>query len=308
MNTLTIVMYHYVRPIANSKYPRIKGLELKAFKRQLDYLSNKYNFITAEELLNFSLKQSELPTNPCYLTFDDGFKDHIKYVVPELLSRGIQGSFFPPSEAVENREMLDVHALHFILACSNDNYGLIDYIDKSYLEHNGTQLSLNNLKKTWLTSSRYDTAEIMFIKNMLQHALPSTFRSEIVSKLFKKYVGISKSDFSDELYISMSDAKKLVEVGMYVGNHGHKHVWLDKESKSNQMIEISSSLNFLKNIGAPTQDWIMCYPFGGYNKDTLNILKLKKCQIGLTTNPGIAQLNRSKLLELSRFDTNDFPK
>ena len=41
----------------------------------------------------------------------------------------------------------------------------------------------------------------------------------------------------------------------------------------------------------------MCYPFGGYNKDTLNILKLKKCQIALTTNPGIAQLDRSKLLE-----------
>jgi peptidoglycan/xylan/chitin deacetylase (PgdA/CDA1 family) len=308
MNTLTIVMYHYVRPIANSKYPAIKGLELKAFKRQLDYLSNKYNFITAEELLNFSLKKSELPDNPCYLTFDDGFKDHIKYVVPELLSRGIQGSFFPPAEAVENRELLDVHALHFILACSYDTYCLIDDIDKSYLENIGTQLSLDNLKKTWLTSSRYETAEIMYIKNMLQHALPKTFRSEIVSKLFKKYVGKSKSDFSDELYISMSDAKKLVEVGMYVGNHGQKHVWLDKESKSNQMIEINSSLNFLKNIGAPTQDWIMCYPFGSYNKDTLDILKLKRCQIGLTTKPGIAQLNRSKLLEMSRFDTNDFPK
>ena len=31
MGNLTIVMYHYVRPIANSDFPGIKGLELQGF-------------------------------------------------------------------------------------------------------------------------------------------------------------------------------------------------------------------------------------------------------------------------------------
>ena len=52
---LTIVMYHYVRPIKNSIFPKIKGLEFKLFQRQLDYLSQKYHFITAEELIDYSL-------------------------------------------------------------------------------------------------------------------------------------------------------------------------------------------------------------------------------------------------------------
>ena len=64
--------------------------------------------------------EKELPKNACYLTFDDGFKDHFKYVMPELLKRNIQGSFFPPSMAVKNQELLDVHAIHFILASSKN--------------------------------------------------------------------------------------------------------------------------------------------------------------------------------------------
>ena len=37
-NKLTIVMYHYVREIKNSKFPDIKGLEIENFRRQLNYL------------------------------------------------------------------------------------------------------------------------------------------------------------------------------------------------------------------------------------------------------------------------------
>ena len=55
---------------------------------------------------------------------------------------------------------------------------------------------------------------------------------------------------------------------MYVGSHGCEHVWLNQESKSKQEKEIRLSLDFLKKVGAPTKNWIMCYPFGGYNKET----------------------------------------
>ena len=47
---ITIVMYHYVRPILNSKYPGLKGLELKSFQ-QLDYLQKNYSIIDPKRLL-----------------------------------------------------------------------------------------------------------------------------------------------------------------------------------------------------------------------------------------------------------------
>ena len=37
MSDLTIITYHYVRPIIDSKFPGIKGLEIEGFKRQLDF-------------------------------------------------------------------------------------------------------------------------------------------------------------------------------------------------------------------------------------------------------------------------------
>ena len=117
---LNIIMYHYIRPIKKSKFPKIKGLEVSSFKKQLDYLSKKYNFITAQQLIAYSLGEDNLPTKSCYLTFDDGFKDHINYVMPELLNRKIQGSFFPSAESIEKAKLLDVHAIHYILASIND--------------------------------------------------------------------------------------------------------------------------------------------------------------------------------------------
>ena len=308
MNNLTIVMYHYVRPIKDSDYPNIKGLELEGFKRQLDYLSNHFSIITAEQLINYSQGSSDLPSNPCYLTFDDGYKDHLRYVLPELLTRKIQGSFFPPADAVEKRKMLDVNAIHYILASTNDYTKLANELDRYCLEYGFTQEDVDFFYKKWATSNRYDPPTVVYIKEMLQHALPHEVRELIISRLFEKYVQKHQVDFADDLYISISDTKELINNGMYVGSHGCEHIWLDKVSEHKQQKEIKASLKFLKKVGARTDDWIMCYPYGGYNEETLNILRANKCSIGLTTKVGHAKLNQSNMLELSRFDTNDFPQ
>jgi hypothetical protein len=48
---LTIVMYHYVRDLAHSRYPAIKGLDLELFKGQISYLQKHYNFVTVEQVI-----------------------------------------------------------------------------------------------------------------------------------------------------------------------------------------------------------------------------------------------------------------
>ena len=115
-------------------------------------------------------------------------------------------------------------------------------------------------------------------------------------------------DFADELYLSFDETKTLVDNGMYVGNHGYRHLWLDKETVESQSSEIDSSLKFLKDLGSRTEDWIMCYPRGAYNSDTLEILKDRKCVVGLTTDFGLAKISQDSGLELPRYDTNDFPQ
>ena len=146
MSAINIVMYHYVRPIKESAFPNIKGLELDGFKRQLDYLSSKYYFLTAEDVIDAVTNDKELPKDSCWLTFDDGYKDHFLYVLPELRKRKIQGSFFPPVKPVNERIMLDVNSIHYILASSTN---IIELIESLNTECRNLGITDNELQRLW---------------------------------------------------------------------------------------------------------------------------------------------------------------
>lgn len=301
-------MYHYVRDIKNSDYPNIKGLEFEGFKRQLDYLSKNYNFVTTQDIVNHVVYGEPIIERSCLLSFDDGYKDHITYVLPELLKRKIHGSFFPPVRPVTQRELLDVNRVHFILESATDIYKLSNDLDCLCLENGITSAELEAFRSAYALPNRFDSGDVIYVKRMLQHALPVELRNLISINLFKKYVGIDEFDFAENLYISTSDAKILVDSGMYVGSHGNRHLWLNREPIESQRSDIDASLDFLQSIGAPTKDWVMCYPYGGYNDDTLKVLRERSCALGLTTQVGIADLISGSALELPRYDTNDFPQ
>lgn len=48
---LTVVMYHYVRDLKNSRYPQIKGLQTELFKEQIEYMKRHYHFVTVEDVI-----------------------------------------------------------------------------------------------------------------------------------------------------------------------------------------------------------------------------------------------------------------
>ncbi len=49
--SLEIIMYHYVRPISGSAYPKIKGLEVKKFIKQIDYLQKNKKIVSTEDVI-----------------------------------------------------------------------------------------------------------------------------------------------------------------------------------------------------------------------------------------------------------------
>src|SRR5262245_51904604 len=92
--SLTVVMYHYVRDLPRSRFPRIKGMLTKDFAAQVDRLRSLFEMATLESALAY-LRGNYLPERPlCLLTFDDGLKDHFTDVLSILAVRRIQGQFF----------------------------------------------------------------------------------------------------------------------------------------------------------------------------------------------------------------------
>jgi len=307
MTDLTIVMYHYIRPIIGSEFPGIKGLEIEGFKRQLDFLENNYSIVSSKQVIDKIIKNKELPSKACWLTFDDGYKDHYQYVLPELINRNLSGAFFPPVVAIKENKVLDVNSIHHILSCSDDNNKLVADLNDLCLQFGMTNEQIHAYYKEYGVANRFDNADTIFIKRMLQHVLPEQIRNEIVSILFEKIVGIPEAKFSSRLYMNIDEVRKLVSSGMYVGSHGSMHYWLDRINSQKQKVDISSSVEFLEEVGAPTSNWIMCYPYGAYNNTTLSLLKEMGASIGITTDFRKANLEIDDPLILPRLDTNDFP-
>ena len=73
---LTIVSYHYVRPIRDSQYASIKGLEKTDFEGQIEYIMRHYNVVSMEHVVASIRGEEQLPQMALLLTFDDGFSDH----------------------------------------------------------------------------------------------------------------------------------------------------------------------------------------------------------------------------------------
>jgi peptidoglycan/xylan/chitin deacetylase (PgdA/CDA1 family) len=306
---LTIVMYHYVRDLARTRYPAIKGRDLSSFRRQMDYIAKHYTVITAEQAIGALTGGEPLPDDAAWLTFDDGYIDHYSMVFPILHERHWQGSFFPPVRSVRDRELLDVNRVHFILAAS-PNPELIVAAIRKFVENVKGREGTHSFDEYWAelaVASRMDPAEVVFIKRILQHGLPLALRGELAKKLFEQFVSVDPAAFAAELYMTPDQLKTMISCGMYVGSHGAGHFWLDRLNAASQVNEVDTSLEFLGSLGARTKKWVMSYPYGAYNEALLSLLKDRDCALGLATRVGVAQPGTDDPLVLPRLDTNDLP-
>lgn len=310
-NYLTVVTYHFVRDLKHTRWPEIKGLLFSDFVEQIAFMQKHYNIIMIQDLLAaLDSRGADVPPRPLVLTFDDGYIDHFINVFPILDDAGVQGCFFPPAKAILENQVLDVNKIHFILASVTDKSLIIGSIFKMMDEYRSVwKLRANkDYYREYAVANRFDSAEVIFIKRILQRGLPKHVRQEFVDKLFKQYVSEDEGSFSRELYMTDDQLKCMARNGMYVGSHGFSHEWLDTLSREDQIEEIDLSLRFLASIGGNTNDWVMSYPYGAYNDSLVEVLRQKGCKAAFTTEQRLVTLDKDNRLILPRLDTNDLPK
>ena len=307
---VAIVMYHFVRDPARSRFPAIKGLSVEAFRGQLAYLRRHHQIVTMEHVLD-ALENggAGLPPRAVLLTFDDGYADHYRHVFPILDESGLQGSFFPPACAVLEDRVLDVNKIHFVLAARSDPADLLPSV-LAAVDERRERFGLRPGADYWAEfdeASRYDSREVTFIKRLLQKILPEAARAEIVDALFRGHVTTDERAFARELYVDLDELKCMRRHGMYVGSHGHSHVWLDASDRATQEREVRLGVEFLRRVDPGLKRWVMCYPYGGYDASIVGVLREHGCAAGLSVDVAVADLDRDDPLVLPRLDTNDLP-
>ena len=271
---LTIVMYHYVRPLARTRFPKIKGLDLALFDEQLAYLQKHYSLISMEDLIDAIEGSDRLPPRPALLTFDDGYTDHYEYVFPRLAERRLQGSFFPVACAALDRQILDANKIQFTLASDVDPDRLVAFIEDACRER-AAEFGLHDIahyRENFWVGNFLDPPNVDYVKLMLQHALPMELRAELVDQLFRRYVASDEASFADELYATADQLRGMRDGGMHIGSHGDLHLWLGTLPGPEQEADIDRSLRLLDAVGMEPRYRTMCYPYGSYDAHTIDAL------------------------------------
>lgn len=308
MSKLYISMYHYVRDLAHSRYPEIKGMSTHDFRAQLEFFKANFNVVTMEQVIDNVEGNSELPENAMLLTFDDGYMDHFAYAFPILEDLGMQGSFFIPGKTFATHQLLDVNKIHYILASADINELVKDVLDKMNYYRGGEYSYPDNdeLWNEYAVASRLDCKETIFVKRMLQTVLPEKLRNQISSDLFEKHVGISEEKLAYELYMTEEQIRTMKRHGMFIGLHGYDHYWLGNLTVDEMKKDISMALDTLDQF-IDRKHWVMNYPYGNSSPAVLDYIKSQGACLGMTTEVRIADTKADNRLLLPRLDCIDFP-
>lgn len=307
---LAIVMYHYVRDATTSAYPGIHALSVDDFRLQLDYLAANHTIVDTDMVLAALAGEADaLPDKAAWLTFDDGYRDHMDNVLPILVERGLTAAFFPPAMPIAEGRLLDVNKIHFIIAASPDVEALAADVRAAIAEMRD-EYGLDTPQDYYARLAkpgRWDGPEVMFVKRALQRELPEPVRAAITARLFGMRVSRDEAGFVAELYMGRDDIRTLLDAGMTVGNHGYGHRWMDRQSVAAQAEDIDHALAFMAECGVPNDRWVMCYPYGAYDDGLLEILRERHCAAGVTLGARVADIGSDNPLTLPRLDTNVLP-
>jgi peptidoglycan/xylan/chitin deacetylase (PgdA/CDA1 family) len=256
---LWVVMYHYVRDLPRTRFPRIKGMLTADFGKQVDRLSGRYEMATLESALAFLAGEYHPVRDLCLLTFDDGLKEHYTDVLPILSERRIQGLFFVITRCPEEGRVVPVHKNHFLMAeLPFDEYR------HAFLARLGEASpdTPTEVDVTQATSSyRWDMPDVAAFKYLLNMRLPEALREEILDALFAEYLG-DEAEFARQLYLSWEEAREMQAQGMLMGGHSHNHAALATLDDETQQADLERCAQLLHSRLCPQAMWPFSYPYG----------------------------------------------
>jgi peptidoglycan/xylan/chitin deacetylase (PgdA/CDA1 family) len=304
--SVAIVMYHYVRPIAGSQWPGIRGREVTEFAGQLAWLRRSRTLVGMEDVVAAWTAGAPLPDDAAVLTFDDGLRDHHAHVLPLLADAGVRAAFFPPSGPLAEPRVLDVHRIQFVLAAGADPEVLATELDARVAARGLGDVAA--LRERFAHPSRWDPAGTVYVKRVLQRGLPAAARRELTGDLFARFVTTDEAAFAAELYCGPAELRELVEAGMHLGSHTHTHGWLTDLDADSVRDELARSLAPLRDAGVDTAaGWTLSYPYGGHDDTTVAVARELGCTAAVTIEVREAVPGLDDALRLPRLNTNDLP-
>ncbi|MEP7340251.1 MAG: polysaccharide deacetylase family protein [Acidobacteriota bacterium] len=303
---LHTVMYHYVRDLPRTRFPRIKGMLLDEFRAQMAALSSCYEMATLESAMEFLHGDYQPKRDLCLLTFDDGLKEHFAEVTPILAARKIEGLFFVITSALEEHRVASVHMNHFLMAAldfSEYQQAFLQRLrDKAPDAPRIEDLNTERVSQTY----RWDEPAVAAFKFLFNFKLDAALRDEIVREIFVERFG-DEAEFARELYLNWNEARQMQEAGMLIGGHSHRHQALATMTDDAQADDLNLCRQLMRQNLSAQKWWPFTYPYGKrhtFNQTTARELQRLGFACAFATEVG-ATAPGNDLFAIRRIDCKD---
>jgi len=299
------VMYHYVRK-ANSDLPHFIYLHVDDFEKQIDYFCENYHVVSKKEF-DECLEKKETIENGIVLTFDDGLIDHYRYVYPILKKRGLWGVFYIPTKPYEEKVLLDVHRVHYLLG----KYGgekILDLLKSILTDEDLIEGNEELFISSTYTKQDNDTYTTQ-VKQIVNYYMKPEKKSEVLKKILD-LLHENEEILFETYYINKGQVNDMIDNGMSIGSHGHSHTLFSNMNFNEQEQEIKKSIKIIQSMTNHRMYNSFCYPYGGqqsYDKNTLKILEQQnfECAISVESRDILVEDIENKY-EIPRYDCNEF--
>lgn len=300
------IMYHYVKK-DDPSFPNSNHLHIEDFKKQLDYLEDKYGFVSKKDFQH-ALKSGN-PPEGVILTFDDGLKCHYNHVFPVLKERGLWGVFFVSTKMYTSTKLLDVHRIHLLLGQSN-SHKIYEYLKEKVPQKYLVDSTREDFKKlTYINQINENYTEM--VKKILNYYISYDYREQVIDELCELFLEKQHMNVSD-FYLTREEMVEMENAGMIIGNHTASHPVMSKLNLEEQRIEIQSAFEDLSSFGLKLSNKAFCYPHGGFHtftQETERLLEHENCQFSFNVESrDISKTDLTERLQaLPRYDCNEFP-
>ncbi len=300
---LSVVAYHYVRDLARTRFPKLNALGTDSFRRQVQWLEDRYEMATLESALAFLDDRYRPSRDLCLLTFDDGLKEHYTEVLPILVERGIQGVFLVTTACMDGW-LASVHKNHFLLAS-------LDFTEYQHavvrnLSERFPSIPTDVDADLAQLTHRFDPPDVAEFKYLLNYTLPASVRNEVLETLFVHFIG-DEAAFARELYLDWDEAVEMQRANMVLGGHSHRHRALTTLPRDDREQDLQTCAALLRQRLDDQPLWPFSYPHGDTDDLTNTLLRQLGFDCGFTIRIGPKQVTHPDRFRIQRLDATDIP-
>lgn len=245
----TIICYHGVDCVGykgmNMRFISKKSLEIQFF-----YFKKYFNVISVKDFFEQKFDSNKFNIA---ITFDDGYRNNYKYVVPLA-------------------EKFQIPVSIYVTGINNTDYNFLwsDFADivAKYSRQNSIHL---NEKEFTKVNGKYLDEKGQNIKSYLKQMGDFETKRKFIA-LFPEFSDICKENKLDDYWQIMSD-EEILEASksnyVTIGSHGFYHNNLDNINIDEAIIEMKKSKEYLEEVtGKPIDE--IAYPDGAYSRQVID--------------------------------------